>query len=73
MAVDRKGETLLQIRDLSVTYSPARGEMVRALNRLSLEVRTGEILAIIGESGCGKSTLARALLRLLPPHALLPG
>ena len=69
MAVDRKGENLLQIRDLSVTYSPARGKMVRALNRLSLEIRPGEILAIIGESGCGKSTLARTLLRLLPPHA----
>jgi oligopeptide/dipeptide ABC transporter ATP-binding protein len=69
MAVEHTGEDLLQIRELSVTYSFRNGRRVHALNRLSLQVRSGEILAILGESGCGKSTLARALSRLLPAHA----
>jgi peptide/nickel transport system ATP-binding protein len=42
---------------------------LRAVDRVSLTIRRGEVLGIVGESGCGKSTLARMLLGLLPPSA----
>src|SRR5215475_6764957 len=40
---------------------------VHAVENVTLSVRTGETLGIVGESGCGKSTTARLMLRLLDP------
>jgi peptide/nickel transport system ATP-binding protein len=65
-------EPLLSIRDLCVDYVTDRGA-VRAIDRVSLDLEPGEILGIAGESGSGKSTLAQALLRILPPPAVISG
>ncbi|MFN3526052.1 MAG: ATP-binding cassette domain-containing protein, partial [Paracoccus sp. (in: a-proteobacteria)] len=63
----------LKTTDLAKTFSigkrligPPRAQ-VHAVYPVSLEVRQGETLGIVGESGCGKSTLARMLVGLLPP------
>lgn len=65
-------EPILTVRDLCVDYITERGP-VRAIDRVSLDVRQGEVLGIVGESGSGKSTLAQALLRILPPPAVIAG
>jgi oligopeptide/dipeptide ABC transporter ATP-binding protein len=56
----------LDVRGLAVHYPTPEGTVV-ALDGVSLAVRAGETLAVMGESGCGKSTLGRALIGLLPP------
>lgn len=55
-------EILLQIKNLSVTYSTGKSQ-VEAVRHISLNVKAGESLGIIGESGSGKSSLASALMR----------
>jgi oligopeptide/dipeptide ABC transporter ATP-binding protein len=45
-------------------FLPGGGQSVQALDGVSLEVRRGETLGLVGETGCGKSTLARCLMRL---------
>ncbi len=52
---------MLQVCGLSVRF-----EAMKALDNLNLEVRNGEILALVGPSGCGKSTLLRAIAGLQP-------
>lgn len=65
-------EPLLSIRDLCVDYLTADGA-VRAVDGVSLDLRRGEVLGLAGESGSGKSTLAQALMRILPPPAVISG
>ncbi len=67
--VDNSNKYLLQVHELKVTYFPANGDPVRALDGVSLDICSGEVVGILGESGCGKSTLASALLKMLPPQA----
>lgn len=63
---------ILECRELSKSFAGPtrlfkRNPQVTAVDRISLQVMTGETLAIVGESGSGKSTLGRLLLRLLAP------
>ncbi len=54
---------VLKIKELNVSFNTASG-LVRAVRGASLSVKTGEVLALVGESGCGKSVTARAVLGL---------
>jgi oligopeptide/dipeptide ABC transporter ATP-binding protein len=65
------GETLLELTDV-VKHFPVpsdklfggKREHVHAVDGISLAVRRGETIGLVGESGCGKSTLARCIMRL---------
>jgi peptide/nickel transport system ATP-binding protein len=61
-------EPVLSARDLRIWYGSARGA-VRAVDGVSLDLRPGETVGLVGESGCGKTTLGRGLLGLLPEGA----
>jgi peptide/nickel transport system ATP-binding protein len=69
------GDTpVLEMRDVRRTFMIRRGifrpkQPLNAVNGVSLAVRRGEVLGLVGESGCGKTTLARMLLGLMPPSS----
>jgi len=58
---------VLAVDRLVTSHRRAGGEVVHAVDEVSLTLRAGETLGLVGESGCGKSTLARTVLRLVEP------
>jgi ABC-type dipeptide/oligopeptide/nickel transport system ATPase component len=57
--------SVLEIDDLVIDFDTDDG-LVQAIDHLSLSVREGEIVGLVGESGCGKTTVARCILGVLP-------
>jgi oligopeptide/dipeptide ABC transporter ATP-binding protein len=69
-------ESILQVENLFKHYPVTRGILfkktigqVQAVDGVSLDLKAGETLGVVGESGCGKSTLARVLMNLEKPTA----
>jgi peptide/nickel transport system ATP-binding protein len=62
----------LEVRDLSIQFTTEDGT-VQALDRISLALRSGEVLGVIGESGSGKTTLAQAIMTLTPSNGHVSG
>ncbi len=70
--MDTSENNLISIQGLKVHYSSGGGlfssaKVVRAVDGVSLDIKKGETLGLVGESGCGKSTLGKAILRLTEP------
>jgi peptide/nickel transport system ATP-binding protein len=63
----RGEDALLRVEHLVVEFPAGRGRRVHAVSDVSLDVRQGETLGLVGESGCGKSTTGRAIMQLPAP------
>ena len=72
--MSNNGQPLLSINNLSLAFDTYQGR-ARVLDNVSLFVRPGEVLGLVGETGCGKSVCAKTILRLLPepPARVLGG
>ena len=60
-------EYLVEARELTKEFPAAGKKTVHAVSGVSLQIRKGETLGLVGESGCGKSTLGRLLIHTLQP------
>jgi peptide/nickel transport system ATP-binding protein len=63
---------LFKAEDLEIKYH-TRQATLTALRKINFEVKSGQIVGLVGESGCGKSTIASAVMRLLPPNGEISG
>jgi peptide/nickel transport system ATP-binding protein len=73
ISTEEKNPVLLELRNVKKHF-PIRGGIlggvkswVKAVDDVSLKVRRGRTLGLVGESGCGKTTLGRTILRLIEP------
>ena len=60
-----ENKNLLEIKNLR-TYFYVRGLVAKAVDNVSLAIKSGETLGLVGESGCGKSVTAHSIIRLIP-------
>jgi oligopeptide/dipeptide ABC transporter ATP-binding protein len=60
-----EGSTLLEVNDLCTYFFTLSGT-VKAVNKVSFNLKQGEILGLVGESGCGKTMTALSIMRLIP-------
>jgi peptide/nickel transport system ATP-binding protein len=63
---------LLEVKNLNVEF-PATPKSVPAVRAIDFGLARGEVLGLVGESGSGKSVTSLAIMRLLPPQAMIAG
>lgn len=61
---------LLEIRDLVTNFYTYEG-VIKAINRVSLDIEKDIIFGLVGESGCGKSVTARSIMQIIQPPGLI--
>lgn len=66
-SIGSDAEVLIDVDEVSKSFPGAAGEELRVLDSIDLQLRTGEIVALLGRSGSGKSTLLRIIAGLIAP------
>lgn len=69
--VMKDSPVLLELRNISIDYLVENSASLHAVQKVSFQLREGELLGLVGESGCGKTTLMLSLMRLLPPNGVV--
>ena len=70
-----KTGAILEVEDLTTVFKMEDGTAIKAVNKVSFDVNSGETVAIVGESGSGKSATAMSIMRLIPnpPGRIISG
>ncbi len=62
--MNKNNDTLIQVKDLKTYFFLDEG-IVKAVDGVDMEIKTGKTLGVVGESGCGKSITARSIMRIV--------
>lgn len=66
-ALNKMKDIEIRIDDVCVSFKDNKGNDVKALEHIHLDIRKGEFIALLGPSGCGKTTLLRTIADLQEP------
>lgn len=66
MANAKQGEDLVVLKDITKYFHVGHNQVLKAVDGVTLTIKKGETLGLVGESGCGKSTLGRVLMGVHP-------
>jgi NitT/TauT family transport system ATP-binding protein len=67
--VTKEGETIIEVSGVSKSFSSPDGSPLPVLDDITLDIKKGEIVALLGKSGSGKSTLLRCIAGLIAPSS----
>ncbi|MDU2672453.1 MAG: ABC transporter ATP-binding protein [Clostridium sp.] len=57
-----ENKNILEIKNLKQYFRLNKNKIIKAIDDISIEIREGEVLGLVGESGCGKSTLGKSIV-----------
>ncbi len=63
--MSKENKAFLSIKNLTIEYT-SDGDVIHAVNDVSLELEKGKTLGLVGETGAGKTTIAKSILKILP-------
>ena len=63
----QNADTIMEVTDLCKFYKAGRKQILKAVDHVSVSIKRGETLGLVGESGCGKTTCGRTMMKLYEP------
>ena len=69
---EERGDIVLEIEDLKTYFYTEEG-VVKALEKVNLEIKKGEVLGLVGETGCGKTVTALSILQIIRDPGVIEG
>ena len=63
----QNADTIMEVTDLCKFFKAGRKQTLKAVDHVSVSIKRGETLGLVGESGCGKTTCGRTMMKLYEP------
>ena len=60
----QNADTIMEVTDLCKFFKAGRKQTLKAVDHVSVSIKRGETLGLVGESGCGKTTCGRTMMKL---------
>ena len=63
----QNADTIMEVTDLCKFFKAGKKQVLKAVDHVTVSIKRGETLGLVGESGCGKTTCGRTMMKLYEP------